>query len=80
MLKINIHQAKANLSRYLTAAAAGENVVICKRNVPVAELRALPRASTAPRPIGLARGSFELPPSFFEPLPDEVVHAFSGGA
>ena len=80
METVNIHEAKANLSRYLEAAAAGETVLICNRNVPVAELRALPKASAQPRPVGLARGSFQVPDSFFEPLPDEFVRAFSGGA
>lgn len=31
-----------------------------------------------PRPIGLARGAFEVPDAFFDPLPDELLEAFSG--
>ena len=53
MLKVNIHEAKANLSKYIAAAGRGETVVICHRNLPVAELRPLPRARTRPR--GLER-------------------------
>ncbi len=30
------------------------------------------------RPIGLAKGQFTVPPSFFEPLPDDVIKAFEG--
>ena len=30
------------------------------------------------RPIGLAKGDFEVPDSFFDPLPDEILHAFTG--
>lgn len=30
------------------------------------------------RPIGLAKGSFQVPASFFEPLPDELLVAFDG--
>jgi prevent-host-death family protein len=41
MIVINIHEAKAKLSEYLDKVAAGEHVVICKRNRPVAELRAV---------------------------------------
>lgn len=78
MLKVNVHQAKTNLSRYLEAAAKGETVIICNRNVPVAELRGLPSVMQGPRPIGLARGSFEVPESFFDPLPDDVLRAFEG--
>ena len=30
------------------------------------------------RPIGLAKGQFEIPASFFEPLPDNILDAFEG--
>jgi hypothetical protein len=29
-------------------------------------------------PIGLAKGQFEIPASFFEPLPDDILDAFEG--
>ncbi|MEQ1911063.1 MAG: type II toxin-antitoxin system prevent-host-death family antitoxin [Vicinamibacterales bacterium] len=78
MIVVNIHQAKAKLSEYLDAVAQGERVLICKRNQPVAELRAVADVRTAPRPIGGAKARFEVPPSFFEPLPDEAIDAFYG--
>jgi antitoxin (DNA-binding transcriptional repressor) of toxin-antitoxin stability system len=78
MLKVNIHEAKANLSKYIAAAGRGEAIVICHRNVPVAELRALPRLRKEPRPIGLHRGKFKITRSFFEPLPAEIEAAFRG--
>lgn len=38
------------------------------------------QASARPRqrPIGLAKGAFEIPASFFEPLPDDLLDAFEG--
>lgn len=30
------------------------------------------------RPIGLAKGMFEIPASFFEPLTDDLLDAFEG--
>ena len=80
MMIVNIYEAKAKLSEYLDLAARGERVVICKRNRPVAELRAVDAARTDPRPIGLARGRVSVPDAFFEPLPDDVLDAFDGGA
>src|SRR5437899_579760 len=71
MIVVNIHEAKAKLSEYLDAVANGERVVICKRNQPVAELRAIEQKRTEPRPLGLAKGQVSIPPSFFEPMPDE---------
>jgi len=79
MITINIHEAKANLSRYLAAVEKGRTVIVCKRNVPIAEIRPLPRKSSSKRPIGLAADKgVRLPDSFFEPLPAELIHAFQG--
>ena len=80
MLKVNMAEAKAKLSEYIASLKGGETVVICNRNVPVAELRAIPQAVQKPRPVGLAKGKFRVPPRFFEPLPDEIVTAFRGGS
>jgi antitoxin (DNA-binding transcriptional repressor) of toxin-antitoxin stability system len=75
MLMVNINDVKAHLSEYLERR---ETIVICRRNVPVAEIRMLAPVNNEPRPIGLAKGTFVVPPSFFEPLPDELVDALSG--
>jgi prevent-host-death family protein len=79
MFLVNIRDAKMNLSRYLERVAAGERVIICKHNRPVAELRPVQGARTSPRPIGLGAGQLTVPSSFFDPLPDEELEAFSGG-
>ena len=76
MIRLNVHEAKTHLSRYLKALAEGEVIVLCKRNVPIAEIRGLPGRQAEPRPVGLAGEDFEVPATFFEPLPDEVVEAF----
>ena len=78
MIQINIRQPKTHLSRYLKRVEAGETVVLCRRNQPVAEIRPLPQPAAEPRPFGLAKGAFSVPPSFFEPLPDEETAAFEG--
>jgi antitoxin (DNA-binding transcriptional repressor) of toxin-antitoxin stability system len=79
MIVVNIAEAKAKLSQYLEALARGERVIIAKWNRPVAELKAIAAPRTEPRPIGGAKGAVEVPPSFFDPLPDEWVDAFEGG-
>lgn len=76
MIRINIHEAKTHLSRYLERVEAGESVVICRRNTPVAEIRGIVERSTKPRPIGRDKARFAAPASFFEPLPDDVLDAF----
>ena len=79
MIVVNIHEAKAKLSEYLDAVAKGERVLICKRNQPVAELRAVEQKRTEPRPIGGGPHHFEVPDSFFEPMPDDFLDAFESG-
>ena len=74
MLKINIHEAKTHLSRYLPKLEAGETIILCKRNVPIAEIR--PLVKRVPRKIGLAKGLGDVPDTFFEPLPEEIVQSF----
>ena len=78
MIVVNINEAKAKLSEFLDAVAAGERVVICKRNQPVAELRAVEQKRTEPRPLGGAKG-IVIPPSFFDPMPDAFLDAFESG-
>ncbi len=78
MIKLNIHEAKTHLSRYLQRLAKGETILLCKRNEPIAEIRPLPPISTEPRPIGLAKGLFTVPPEFFEALSEEDLDAFEG--
>jgi prevent-host-death family protein len=77
MKMVNVHEAKARLSALLDEVAAGEAIAICRRNVPVAELRPVHRQRREPRPIGLVAG-FELPDTFFEGLPDDVLAGFEG--
>lgn len=81
MIRINVHEAKARLSEYLAAVEGGEKVTICRRNVPVAEIVAVSPTRLEPRPIGLAcDAGTALPESYFEPLPADLLAAFSGTA
>ncbi|MBI3927420.1 MAG: type II toxin-antitoxin system Phd/YefM family antitoxin [Armatimonadetes bacterium] len=76
MIRLNIHEAKAHLSRYLPLVEAGEVILLCRRNEPVAEIRAVRQRVRQPRPIGLDRGRVMVHESFFEPLPEELLEAF----
>lgn len=78
MIKLNIHEAKTHLSKYLAKLKAEERILLCKRNRPVAQITPLPEVPARPRPIGLAKGTFTVPRSFFAPLPDELLDAFEG--
>jgi antitoxin (DNA-binding transcriptional repressor) of toxin-antitoxin stability system len=80
MIKLNIHEAKTHLSKYLELVAKGETIVLCKRNIPIAEIRSIPQNRKSKRPLGLAKGKFQVPPEFFQPLPDKLTKSFYGEA
>lgn len=78
MVTINIQEAKTHFSHYPVEVAKGESFILCKRNKPVAEIRPIISKVAVMRPIGLAKGIFTLPASFFDELPEETVSLFSG--
>lgn len=80
MTLVNVFEAKTHLSDLLDRAAAGERILICKRNQPVAELRPVVATRTTPRPIGGAKGLVAVSPAFFDPLPADETEAFEEGA
>ena len=81
MVRLNIHEAKTHLSKYLQKMEKrGESIILCRRNVPIAEIRPLKRAALRKRPVGLAKGKARILPGFWEPLPDWMLDAFEGKA
>ena len=72
MRQVNIHEAKTQLSKLISA---GEEVIIARYGEPVARLVPI-RPPITRRIPGSARGKFAVPPEFFEPLPSELVNAF----
>ncbi|MGH6610116.1 MAG: type II toxin-antitoxin system Phd/YefM family antitoxin [Burkholderiaceae bacterium] len=71
--KVNIHEAKTNLSKLIEYAARGEEVVIAKAGEPVARL--VPCVAARRKP-GIARGRGRLTKDFFVELPKEVLKQF----
>ena len=69
-----IHEAKANLSRLIERACAGEVVVIAKGKRPM--VRLVPVEGATGRRFGSMRGRASVTDAFFEPLPDEELEAW----
>ena len=73
-MKVNMHEAKSQLSRLAKAAWAGEDVVIAKAGEPY--LRLVPyREPKAKRKLGALEGQIRMAPDFDETPPD-VIEAF----
>jgi antitoxin (DNA-binding transcriptional repressor) of toxin-antitoxin stability system len=39
MIRLNIHEVKTHLSKYLAKLEEGETILLCQRNKPIAEIR-----------------------------------------
>ena len=77
MKQVNTHEAKTQLSRLLRRVAAGEEVTIANRGVPVARLVPVP-PKKAQRVLGIYRGQFTVPDDFDAPLPNDLLDLFEG--
>ncbi len=78
MTRVGISHFRTHLSAYLDRAAHGETIIVCRRNIPVAEIRRVHEPRRSPRPIGIDQGAFEIPPEFYEPLPTDLLALFNG--
>ncbi|MFW6147491.1 MAG: type II toxin-antitoxin system Phd/YefM family antitoxin [Thermodesulfobacteriota bacterium] len=81
MISVNINEIKTHFSSFLAKVSNGETVIVCKRNVPIAEIKPITAPPKKKRPIGLAGKEypdFNISDAFFEPLPDDMVDAFHG--
>jgi prevent-host-death family protein len=77
MKQVNIHEAKTQFSRLLRRVAAGEEITIMNRGVPVARLVPVP-APEPMRKLGAYRGTLKITDDFDAPLPDEILDLFEG--
>jgi prevent-host-death family protein len=75
---VNIHEAKTHLSRLVERAAAGEEIIIARGGRPIARLMPL-GAPQKPRAFGRMRGKIRIADDFDEPLPKDVLAAFTDG-
>jgi prevent-host-death family protein len=72
---VTIHTAKTTLSQLIARAEAGEEIILARRNVPIAKI--VPYQPVAPkRQFGAFRGVVSVGPEFFEPLPDDELAAW----
>jgi prevent-host-death family protein len=77
MKAVNTHEAKTHLSRLLRRVAAGEEITIANRGVPVALLVPVPTEKPV-RKLGIFGDTIKIADDFDAPLPDEILDAFEG--
>jgi len=65
---VNLYDAKAQLSRLIDRAMAGEDIIIARAGKPLVHLT--PVDSQQPREPGLLKG-LVVPDTLFDPLPED---------
>ena len=74
-MQVNMHEAKAQLSRLGELAWKGEEIVIAKAGKPYLDL--VPHQPRTQRKVGLLKGLIWIAPDF-DQTPLEVIEAFEG--
>ena len=78
MPTVNVHEAKTQLSRLLVQVEAGEEVVIARRGEPVARLVCC--KAKGKRRFGAMKGQIFVDDSILDPLPEDELVLWEGGA
>ena len=79
-MKVNVHEAKSQLSHLLELVEEGEHVVIARHGQPVAELVPAPRKGGFP--FGIAREEPLVAPgdnSWWQPMDDDEANDWIEG-
>ena len=75
MATIKIHAAKTQLSRLISRACKGEEIIIARGDEPVVRLQPV-RSKGKGRLPGRYKGKFKIGPEFFEPLPVDELQSW----
>lgn len=76
MATVTIHKAKTHLSRLIERACAGEDIIIARGPTPVVRLSPVIRPPVR-REFGAMQDRVAFDESFFDPLPDDELDAWS---
>lgn len=77
MTRVTIHQAKTHLSRLLEEVEKGGEVVISRRDKPIARLVAIETKRPERKP-GSMKGMFTVGDEIFDPLPEDELRLWEG--
>lgn len=79
-MQVSVADAKNKLPELIKAVEDGEQVTICRRGVPVADLVRTRKPSRKARTLGTLKGKIQiLDPDWWKPMTDEEVEDFLAG-
>ena len=76
--RLDMHEAETHLSAHVARLQRGDRIILWHHSRAVAEIRRIEEPGDKPRPVGLGKGLADIPESFFDPLPDEMLDLFEG--
>ena len=79
MIKLNLHEVKARFSKCIEMVEAGETIVVCKRNIPVAEIRQVAMNEKRTPVLGSAAGKSKISKSLFESMSEADLRLWEEG-
>ena len=75
MKTVTIHEAKTNLSKLLAAVETGEEIVIARKDKPVAKIVPLCENERTRKPgFGSMKGLIEVGDEALEPMPEDEIN------
>lgn len=78
MRAVSVDEAKRELPKLLAQVEAGEDVVIARAGLPVAEPVRADEAAKPKREAGAVEGKIHVDDSLFDPLPEEELKLCEG--
>jgi antitoxin (DNA-binding transcriptional repressor) of toxin-antitoxin stability system len=78
MSTITVQDIQRDLLSFLQRVEAGESFLVVRGEHPLAEVRPVSTPTNQLRPFGLCAGEFTVPPSFDQPLPNNILKEFEG--
>jgi len=78
-MKLNLHEVKDQFSKYIEMVESGQTIVVCKRNIPVAEIRPIEKTEKRVPILGSAAGSGKVSKSLREPMTEAELRLWEQG-
>src|SRR5215831_730858 len=78
-MKLNLHEVKDQFSKYIEMVESGQTIVVCKRNIPVAEIRPIEKNEKRIPILGSAAGSGKVSKSFRAAMTEAELRLWEQG-
>jgi antitoxin (DNA-binding transcriptional repressor) of toxin-antitoxin stability system len=78
-MKLNLHEVKDQFSKYIELVESGETIIVCKRNIPVAEIRPIEQKEKRVPVLGSAARKGKVLKTFADAMPPSELRLWEEG-